>query len=228
MEKLLIISHIICGGTVLLLGLFQMVNRKGGKSHRFIGKVYVGAMWWICASALLIISFYRFSAFLMVIAVLTFYASFTGVRVLRRKKAGTEKWYDWAVAIVTLLFGLGLIGYGVWVFLIQGHTILAFLCAVFGIFTAKAGFQDIRFFSSSKIPEKDWWLQQHIGAMNGSYIAAVTAFAVQNPNFFIPESGPQWLLWILPAIIGSPISTFARKRWSKRSAQIDAALPGST
>ena len=224
MERFLLISHILGGGTVLLLGIFQMFNRKGGKNHIILGKVYVGAMWWICLSALSIISFYRFSAFLMVIAVLTFHSSFVGVRVLKRKKVGSEKWYDWAVGIATSIFGLGLIFYGVYVFMSSSQQILAFLCVLFGFFTAKNGTDDILFFIRKKVDDKFWWLQQHISAMGGSYIAAVTAFAVQNPNIFMPESSPQWLLWILPGVIGSFVIGAARKKWKKKIDTSNATL----
>lgn len=216
MHQFLIFSHVFCGGTVLLLGIIQMLNRKGAKNHIILGKVYVGAMWWICLSALGIITFYRFSAFLLVIAVLTFYSSFVGVRVLRRKKLGTEKWYDWAVAIATGIFGVGLIGYGLYLFLNVNNPVLAFLCVLFGFFTGFSGFQDVRFFRNPKDKEKLWWLYQHIGAMGGSYIAAVTAFAVQNPNFFLlGESSYQWLLWIIPGVIGNVIITIVIKRRRK-------------
>lgn len=214
MEQFLIYSHIFCGGTVLLIGIFQMFNRKGGKSHIILGRIYVGAMWWICLSALIIISFYRFSAFLMVIAVFTFYASFVGVRVLKRKKLGTEKWYDWAVAIATALFGIGLVIYGVHLYVNTSNTILAFLCVLFGFFSSFAAARDLKFFIKPTMKEKQWWLHQHISAMGGSYIAAITAFAVQNPNIFLlGGSSYQWLLWVLPGIIGSPIIAITvRKR----------------
>ena len=218
MEKFLIYTHVFCGATVLLLGLVQMFGKKGGKSHILLGKVYVGAMWWICLSAVCIISFYRFSAFLMVIAVLTFYSSFTGVRVLKRKKIGTEKWYDWVVAIATALFGLGLIGYGINLyFSFPGNEILVILCLIFGFFTFYNAYQDLRFFLRKQANSKVWWLRQHIGAMGGSYIAAVTAFAVQNPDLILPGSSYQWLLWILPAIIGSPVVSRASRKWTARS-----------
>lgn len=216
MEQFFIFSHVICGGTVLLLGLIQMFNRKGGKNHIILGKVYVGAMWWICLSALSIITFYRFSAFLLVIAVLTFHTSFVGVRVVKRKRPGSEKWYDWAVAVATSLFGAGLVAYGGYVYFSHSQTILAFLCAGFGILTLKNGVEDIRNFLKPDIPEKHWWLYQHIGAMGGSYIAALTAFAVQNPNIFMPNSSHQWLLWIIPGVIGTPAITIAIKRWRKK------------
>lgn len=218
MEKFLIVSHIICGATVLLLGLVQMINRKGGKSHIILGKIYVGAMWWICISALSIISFYRFSAFLMVIAVLTFHSSFVGIRVMKRRTPGTEKWYDWAVGIVTGLFGLGLFGFGIYHSFFTNHEILGFLSILFGVFTSISGIKDIRFFLKKDTPIKFWWLHQHISAMGGSYIAAVTAFAVQNPNFFMPESSPQWLLWVLPGTIGGFAIGIARRKWRKKLA----------
>ena len=222
MEKFLTISHVVCGGTVLLLGLVQMFNRKGSANHLLIGKVYVVAMWWICLSALLLISFFRFNAFLMVIAVLTFYASFTGVRVLKRKVKGTEKWYDWAVAFITAFFGIGLVIYGLHLFLTRpGNEILAFLCTLFGLFTFLNAFRDLKFFLSKKDPEKLWWLRQHIGAMGGSYIAAVTAFAVQNPDLFLPGSSYQWLLWILPTIIGNPFIIRAIRKWTRQQAPAD-------
>lgn len=213
MEQFLIFSHIFCGGTVLLLGLFQMFNRKGGKNHIIIGEVYVAAMWWICLSALSIISFYRFSAFLMVIAVFTFYSSFVGVRVLKRKKLGTEKWYDWAISIATVLFGIGLIGYGAHLYFNTNNTILAFLCGLFGALTSFSAGQDLRLFMNPKDQEKKWWLYQHIGAMGGSYIAAITAFAVQNPAIFLLDgSSYQWLLWILPGVVGGPIISVTIKK----------------
>lgn len=216
MEQFLIISHIVCGGTVLLLGLFQMFNRKGGKNHIILGKVYVAAMWWICLSALSIITFYRFSAFLMVIAVLTFHSSFVGIRVVNRKKLGSEKWYDWAVAIATCGFGVGLASYGGYLYFATDHQILAFLCFAFGLLTLKNGSDDLRFFIKQPANDKHWWLYQHIGAMGGSYIAALTAFAVQNPNIFLPNSSHQWLLWVIPGVIGTPMITIAIKRWRKK------------
>lgn len=216
MEKFLTISHIICGASVLLIGIVQMANRKGSKYHILLGKIYVAAMWWICLSALSIISFYRFSPFLLVIAVLTFHTSFVGVRVVNRKKPGSEKWYDWVVASATALFGIGLIGYGGYVYFNNSQLIFAILCAGFGIITLKNGTDDLRFFIKPNISEKHWWLYQHIGAMGGSYIAALTAFAVQNPNIFMPNSSNQWLLWVFPGVIGTPVIVFAIRRWKKK------------
>lgn len=214
MEQFLLLSHVVCGATVLLLGLVQMLNKKGRKNHNLIGRIYVGAMWWICLSAWGIIMFYRFSAFLMVIAILTFHSSFTGVRIFRRMRTGHEQWYDRLVAWASLLFGVGLLGYSGYIGIASSNYILALLCVFFGLFTVNAGYQDLKFFIRKPKVERSWWLKQHIGAMGGSYIAAITAFAVQNPNLFMPDSSYQWLLWIFPAAIGSPLISIATKKWA--------------
>lgn len=205
MDYFLTYVHIIAGSTALLMGLFLMLRPKGTKMHVRLGWVYVLSMFSLCISALLIISFYRFSFFLMVIGVLTFYATFVGIRVMRRRQKGEEKWYDWAAAITTCLFGLGLFGYAVHVFNMVGWHYVGMLSILFGSFTLYSGWSDIQFFRASQPDHKDWWLHQHISAMGGSYIAAVTAFAVQNGDAWLPDSSLGWLMWVLPGVIGGPI-----------------------
>lgn len=212
METILIYSHAAAGGGVLLLGLLNFINRSGNKNHVLTGRIYVGSMWWICLSALLIITFYRFSFFLMVIGVLTFYSSFVGVRVLRRRKSNQEKWYDWLISTLTALFGLGLIGYAISIFIrAESFHWLGALSVVFGYFTLSSGVRDIRFFLSNRKREDLWWLSQHINAIGGSYIAAVTAFAVQNSELFIPNEY-NWLAWILPPALLIPVLTQISKK----------------
>ena len=217
MQSLLTYSHIAAGTIVLVLGLLNFVNKKGSRNHIITGRIYVGAMWWICLSAIIIITFYRFSFFLMVIAVLTFYASFVGVRVLNRKKQGSEKWYDWAVSIITAAFGIGLFSYGIWIFIkVEGFHWLGALSLLFGFFAFRSGWKDIRFFLSDKKQEKLWWLYQHISAIGGSYVAAVTAFAVQNSNIFIPQEY-NCLAWVLPAALLSPVITGISKKHRQKN-----------
>ncbi|MFT6882150.1 MAG: putative membrane protein [Marinoscillum sp.] len=216
MERILLLSHAFSGGIVLLLGLISFLDKKGSKSHILIGKIYVGTTWWICLSALFIISFYRFSFFLLVIGVLTFYASFVGVRVVRRKKSSSEKWYDWLVSGLTSLFGIGLLVYGCYLIIAtQSAHILGILSVIFGGFTARSGILDLRHYYSEDPDEKFWWLHQHISAMGGSYIAAITAFAVQNNRIFLPD-GYGWLAWLMPAILFSPLLSLMKRRFEGR------------
>ena len=216
MERLLLLSHAVSGGIVLLLGLISLLNRKGSSHHIIIGRIYVGTMWWICLSAFLIISFYRFSFFLLVIGVLTFYSSFVGLRVVKRKSSNSDLWYDWLVSIITLLFGLGLFLYGVRSFLTNGEiTVFGSLSLLFGALTMLPAYIDLRNFTSKAADKKLWWLEQHIRALGGSYIAAITAFAVQNGSIFLPEDF-YWLAWILPSLVFSPVLSILRRSYVKK------------
>ncbi len=201
----------------MILGLFNMFNRKGAKSHVLIGRIYVIAMFWICVSALSLITFYRFSFFLLVIAVITFYTTFVGLRVLRRKKLGSHQWYDWFASIVTGLFGFGLVLYAISIFLSGKSLALGILSLLFGGFTLGGAVQDVIFFIRPKTDDKLWWLYQHIGAIGGSYIAAVTAFAVQNGEM-LGVIRHNWLLWVLPGVIGSQVIAIAIRRQKKKRA----------
>lgn len=220
MQTLLTYSHATAGGIVLLLGLLNFINRTGNKNHVITGRIYVGAMWWICLSAFIIIAFYRFSFFLMVIGVLTFYSSFVGVRVLRRRKFNSEKWYDWLVSGLTAVFGLGLIGYAISIFIQVGsfHWLGA-LSVLFGYFTMSSGIRDIRFFLSNRKKEDLWWLSQHINAIGGSYVAAITAFVVQNSRLFMPDDY-NWLAWVLPPALLTPVISGIAKRYKQKRARL--------
>lgn len=134
---------------------------------------------------------------------------------MRRRKPGSEKWYDWIASILTTLFGISLVIYAVSLFLSGKNEILGMLSVVFGLAAINMGSQDIRFFVKPKIDDKRWWLYQHIGAISGSYIAAITAFAVQNGEAF-GVTNHNWLLWVLPGVIGSFIISFAIKKEKKK------------
>ena len=220
MEKALLLSHVAAGLLVFFSGFINLLNPKGQKQHIVIGKIDVAGMTWVFLSAILVISFYRFSFFLLVIGVLSFYSTFTGYRVLKRKVPGDEKWYDWLASILTALFGIGLTSYGCWALYITSFThYLGYLSLGFGVFTFLNGAKDLRFFIRQPKKEKLWWLHQHIGAMGGSYIAAVTAAAVQNGNLFLAaDSSIKWLPWVLPTVIGSPMISVFKRRYFKRAA----------
>ena len=113
MEQILIISHVVAGVISLITGLMAaFIGKKGGKLHRQVGKIFFWCMAWIFVSAILIISFIRFSPFLMVIAVFSFYLAFSGVRVLKIRKTMKAAPIDWAASIVTMGFGIGMVVMG--------------------------------------------------------------------------------------------------------------------
>lgn len=218
LEKLLIGSHVIAGILSLLMGLASaFIGKKGGKLHRQLGKVFFWCMFWVFVSAMLIISFVRFNSFLMVIAVFSFYMAFSGYRVLKIKRTMKVERIDWIAAIVTIVFGLVMVGMGI-NYLVNSNfsSVLGYLSLFFGFFTAQTGWQNYKGFKKLAEAEKMWWWFAHMRSMSGSLIAAITAFLVQNGRIFDLPSEFGWALWVLPAIVGLPFVTYSARKYRKQ------------
>ncbi|OEK06937.1 hypothetical protein [Roseivirga misakiensis] len=214
LEKILITSHVVTAIISLLTGLSAaFFGKKGGKLHRQVGKVYFWCMFWVFISAMLIISLIRFNSFLMVIAVFSFYMAFSGYRVITIKRTKKAAPIDWIAAVVTMGFGIVMIGMGV-NYLIKSEfsSILGYLCLFFGYFTTQTGRLSYKGFKNLANAEKMWWFFAHMNAMAGSLIASITAFLVQNGEIFKIPSEMSWVLWVLPALVGSPIISY----WSRK------------
>lgn len=218
LEKLLIGSHVIAGITSLLTGLLSaFIGKKGGKLHRQVGRIFFWCMFWVFVSAMLIISFVQFNAFLMVIAVFSFYMAFSGYRVLKIKKTMKVARIDWVASIVTTLFGLAMIGMGLNYLIPSGFSsVIGFLCLFFGFFTARTGLENFQQFRKLEKADKMWWWFAHMGAMSGSLIAAITAFLVQNGEIFGVSSELGWILWVFPAIVGVPFIAYWERKYKRQ------------
>jgi len=210
-------AHILSGVLVLLAGLANIVMwPKGGRWHRLVGKVYVAGMATIFFTSIVIISLFRFNLFLHVIAIFSFYMCFSGYRVLKRKKLGQQNWTDYAAAVIAGLAGVGLTVLGIYGTIAHGANALYILCIVFGLSTLNAVMADINSFRGKGMDDRMWWLYQHIQAMLGSYIAAVTAFAVQNGDRFAPDFAHRWLFWVVPPVMGSTCIVFMVRYYRKK------------
>lgn len=223
----ILIIHVFAGFVSLAVGIAAMVTRKGGKPHRRWGRAYMWAMGTIFATALLLL-FFRPNIFLFVISILSFYGALTGDRALLRKDAARGQRpgrIDWIASGIALTAGTGFIAWGG---LGMAQVIKAnyppsffILGMVFGFILARDAFADIRQYRRPST-DRQWWIYYHIERMLGSYIAAVTAFMVQNVGRHMPvELG--WIAWVAPAMIGLPgiaywIRTY-RKKFAARSAK---------
>ncbi len=188
---IILYAHIAAGFAALAVGPFAMFSAKGGTLHRRAGIVYVWAMVAVAVSAVFL-AVYRPNMFLLGIAVLSFYLTFAGYRALFHKRlhqgVGVTP-LDWGVSGVTLLFGLGLVVYGV-------ATGFTFLPIFFGVLTAVLVSREFRKYAGRV--EKGEWFFAHIIGMLSAYIATFTAFAVTNVDFL-----PEVLVWVVPTVVGS-------------------------
>lgn len=204
-EKILHIAlflHIIGGTGSLLAGLVAMLTKKGGKAHRLAGKIYFGGMSTVFVTAL-VLSLGHHRDFLLMVAFFSYYLTVRGYRILSLKKlyiGQKPALLDWVIIIVSGMFILALLGWGV-LALMQGAS-MGIVALVFGGLGASFLVADVRSFFQAPKEKMHWWYG-HISSMGGSYISAVTAFVVVNIQ--LPQH--QWVLWVLPGVIGGVLIT---------------------
>ncbi|MFD2938020.1 DUF2306 domain-containing protein [Spirosoma flavum] len=201
----LLITHVATGCIALLVGLVPMFSKKGSRLHNRAGLIYVYCMIIVAVSALFLCALQPFKMmrlFLTGIAIFSFYLSMTGWRATKQKKSGPMP-FDKGLTYITLLVSLAMIGFGVYLLVLNGASFFPILFSFFGVLTLIFARRDIQ--SMARPTEDMHWFFQHITRMGGSYIATFTAALVTNTGRIIPENAPDWVAtigWIAPAVIG--------------------------
>jgi uncharacterized membrane protein len=199
--------HIVFGAVALFIAPLAMITVKGGLWHRRWGKIYFWAMAAVALTAT-IMCWLRTGLFLFLIAILSFYLSLSGYRVLRQKNAANKPdWVDWTLTAVMILAGVGMIVLGLLSENSEGRAVKI----AFGLIGCYLGAMDVARFRK-KTPEKRAWMMQHMTRFVGAYIATVTAFAVVNFTVLPPVAR-----WLSPTVIGVAGITLWRKRYAKQS-----------
>lgn len=195
--------HVTCGFLAVAAGLAPILSRKGSRLHRLSGRVFVGLMSVLLAAAWLMTALH-FSAYFAALTAMATLTTFSGVRVLGRKRpdrdpAQRAKPIDWAVTLLVL-------GVGVWVavLLVQGQTgggtvisaSLVYAAATYG------GWDLWRFLRPTDWPfSPELWLYEHLVKMLSAYAAVLSAFS---GNFLTALPAPWSQLW--PTLLFQPLA----------------------
>jgi len=196
----MLVLHVAGGTVALLSGLVAMLTKKGSPPHRLAGKIYFGGMTAVFIGAVFT-AIGHHKDFLLMVGFFSYYLTVRGYRVLFLKtlNEGTKaKPIDWAISIISAAFIFMLLGWGFWALSLGAGIGIAAL--LFGILGSIFLLRDIKNFVRPPKEKMHWWYS-HISSMGGSYISAVTAFVVVNIQ--LPQHN--WILWILPGIIGGII-----------------------
>lgn len=206
MEKLFspaLALHIGCGFALVAIGLFPILTRKGSRSHRLSGRVFVALMSVLLAAAwmMTVIHFNAYFAALSATATLTL---FSGVRVLRRQRPDIDP--RQRATVLDWVMTLAVIAVGAWVlFLVMtgrsGRNGAVAMALVYGAFTL-GGWDLWRFARPTDWPfSPDLWTYEHLLKMVGAYGAVLSAFS---GNFltFLPTPWSQ--LW--PTFLFQPMT----------------------
>jgi uncharacterized membrane protein len=206
-----LVIHIIGGATSLLSGLVAMLTQKGGKAHRLAGKIYFGGMTAVFIGAVVVAIAHR-NDFLLMVGFFSYYMTVRGYRILSLKKLNKGQKFaplDWIIISVSAIFIFTLITWGVWAWM-QGSG-MGIVGLVFGLIGLTFLVNDIKSYVNPPTEKMHWWYT-HISSMGGSYIAATTAFVVVNIQ--LPQF--QWVLWIIPSIIGGTLIGKTIRKYKKQ------------
>ena len=194
-----------------------LATAKGSRTHKRWGKVYLWCMGCVAATALPM-ALYRPVLFLALVAVFSFYLSFSGYRVLRLKdltRGGNATFLDWTAAAVTFSASLCLALLG-WLrpIAVQNMGIVAI---IFGLVGMRAAAAEAWTFLVKPKDKRFWWYT-HFGNFIGSYIAAWSAFSVVTLQRLL---GNHLWLWLWPTAIGIPaivlLSAYYKRRFTPKS-----------
>ncbi|MFD2561430.1 hypothetical protein [Aquimarina rubra] len=208
--------HILAGSLALISGFIAMISPKGKTWHRKSGKLYFYAMTGVFITGIIVAGL-RFNRFLFLIAFLSYYSVFCGVRILKLKKLHQQQkgtWYDWFAGIVNAIANIVFIILGLYYGIARGFTSGGALLSIgFGIGGLLISYANLS--PLIKKPEQAYhWYLSHIGNMMGGYIATVTAFIstmVTRYDLMNP-----YLAFALPSLIGIPILLYWQKRIEKK------------
>ncbi len=201
--------HACAGGFALVFGAIAIFTTKGKKQHTIAGRVYFWAMTCVFITGIFVAS-YRFNRFLFLIAFLSYYSVFAGVRLLKLKKlhkGQNPRWYDWAAGMLNAFANLVFIAMGVYYMVVKGNLSAALLSIGFGVGGLAISYTNLKPFVVR--PTKPYhWYMGHMGNMMGGYIATTTAFfsTVVSRVDFIPL--PPALVFAIPPLVGVPALLF--------------------
>lgn len=213
--------HILFGSLSLMSFPIPMLARKGGSLHRNSGWVYVAGMLGVAVTALLIACWRiffdpeptsektAFALFLVMIAIFTSSAMWSGIRVLKFKNR-TEKHIvalDFYVYWLRISSALAISIYG---FIIHNS-----LLSWFSIILIFSGIQGILYWRSPQKQKMHWWFH-HIEAMFTACIGTVTAFVVTAVPRMLGGYDHALALWLSPAVVFIPIRMWSERKYKRQ------------
>lgn len=211
--KIVTITHVVAGTIGLITGLVAMIAKKGTVGHSKSGLIYYYSMMISSILAILMTNIHP-NPFLLVIGIFSLYMIMTAKFAIEHWQsktdllAGTFKKSLSIVAFVTALVMVAMALY----FLYNSNSI-GLIFFVFSILLGWMAVEDWIWYSKkeSSIKKNKKWLMMHLGRMGGSYIAASTAFLVNNITL-----QPEFIVWLGPTLVGTILIIKASQKWSNK------------
>ena len=229
--KTILFIHVLFGFSALATGIVPMIAKKGGKVHKFWGNVYYWSMFGVFITTLMLFALKPGELklqFFLCIAILSFYLTFSGERVLKMKKNATQATLsDRLAAAVALGSGLVMLAYASYAVVVLQNYFITILFTVFGLGLTLNARKDWQLFTGKIESGKMHWYFGHISKIMGAYIATVTAFCV-NMTRYLPEDASVYLQlvpWLSPGILlGVGTAYYVKRQREKRNLPVQYGL----
>ena len=199
---ILLSIHILAGSVALLSAALALSTEKGKKFHVLIGKAYFWSMVIIFLTALPM-SIITGNVFLFLIAIFSFYLAFSGMR-FAKNRTGVPTLVDLIAVNFMLLSGIGMWILAIIFFIDNDFQFITLI--VFGFLALFLGYGDFQTFKDQTAIGKER-IAKHLTNKMGATIAVVTAVLVVNP-----PTNPEWVWWILPTALITPVIFW----WNKK------------
>ena len=199
---ILLSIHILAGSVALLSAASALLTEKGKKFHVLIGKAYFWSMVIIFLTAIPM-SIITGNVFLFLVAIFSFYLAFSGMR-FAKNRTGVPTRVDLIAVNFILLSGIGMWILAIIFFIDNDSQFITLI--VFGFLALFLGYGDFQTFKNQTAIGKER-IAKHLTNMMGGTIAVVTAVLVVNP-----PANPEWVWWILPTFLITPVIFW----WNKK------------
>jgi hypothetical protein len=179
----------------------------------------------VVAASAVLLSLAHPNLFLMMLAVLSFYAAFLGYRAVTAPVAsrGRGRLVDWGMALLTLaastdLVVLGVLAPSAWW---RRMAVISVVLGTVGVTLAARAI--LRMLWPPRDPRA--WLSAHMVGMLASYVATLTAFSAVNFTLL-----PVTVRWLWPTALGVPliqawVASYRRRLERRADAPAIAAQP---
>lgn len=209
-EKPLLYLHILAGFISLAIAYVLLFIKKGNKRHKKLGMIYVYGMTTIFVTAIPLSLLGEFNPFLFVIAIFSFYLAFSGYRQ-GRDRNGARGQIDKVLGVFITATSILFYSMAVSLYLIEDSMWIT--SVVFGSIALGMGINDFRRMKIDERPDFYDRTNLHLNLMLAGTIATTTAFIVTLNPFSI-----DWLNWVAPTIVGTPIIIyFSRRELAKKA-----------
>lgn len=197
MIELLLIPHIVSGFLALGAAGTAIAATKGARLHRRAGQIYVLAMLVVTLTALALV-FVRPNAFLLGIAIFSFYFVFTGWRTVKLRDGKTGP-VDVGGALLMAATALLMTGWSLQGLIDPDGSERSIILLVFGAIGLIMAISDLRQWRKGPLTGKKR-IAHHLTRMLGGTIATITAALVVNLTFL-----PDLLGWLGPTAAITPL-----------------------